>query len=607
MLVRDFLRALRVGRRHAPWLGAAVLGMVLVAAATVFSYNLIRPVYDQLLRPEAAVATPVPGPEGGLVGWLDGLVADAQRGLQAWAVGRRGAILGLILIAVLVKNLFAYVSRYAGARFGLATARDLRVMVFDSLLGQGPGYFHRTTPAVLVSRVVHDLGLVTQVLAERLGDLLQDVLTLAAVLLYLFSLDFRLAAVTMAVAPVLLLPVVHFSRRLRHRSRQSQERMGDLAGVLDESLRGIRIVQAYGAEAYESARFARASQHQFVAGLRARAVQAANAPVMELVGAAAAAALIGYASSQIAAGRTTLGDFSAFLLGVYGSYTPLKRLNKFNLALQQASVAAERVFEVVDAPVQVREKQHAVALDDVAESVRFAGVSFAYEPGRWVLREVDLEVRRGTTVALVGPSGAGKSTIAQLIPRFWDVQEGAVLVGGRDIRGLTLRSLRSHIGLVTQETVLFNDTVRGNIAFGLPEVAEERLLEAARAARAHGFITALPEGYDTVIGEGGARLSGGQRQRLAIARALLRDPDILILDEATSSLDPPSERLVQRALEELMRDRTTLLISHRLASVRGADCILVLDAGRVVERGDHDGLMAKNGLYRRLVEAQEIT
>ena len=328
---------------------------------------------------------------------------------------------------------------------------------------------------------------------------------------------------------------------------------------------------------------------------------------MEIVGTMAALALIAFASVQIAKGRMTLGDFSAFLVAVYGAYNPLKRLNKFNLALQQATVAAERIFEVIDAPVEIRDRPGSVELSDIGDGVVFKGVGFRYPDGEWILRGFDLKLPRGGVVALVGASGVGKSTVAQLIPRFLDVQEGAVLVGGRDVRDLQLDSLRARIGVVTQETILFNDTVRTNITCGRDDRHHETVVSAALSANAHEFISQLPQGHDTVIGQSGLRLSGGQRQRLAIARALLKDPPILILDEATSALDAESELAVRSAVERLMTNRTVLVIAHRLATVRRADVIAVIAGGRVVERGRHEELLAAGDGYARMVEMQELS
>jgi len=604
--MRAFLRVLGVARRHAAWILVAILSMIMVAGSTVFAYNLIRPVYDRVLSPTGGNDTVPVAPKSGVIGFLDRLACRGQGLLSSWVGDDRVTVLLLILAAIVAKNVFTFLSRYSVAQLGLATIRDLRNMVFDALLGQSPRYFHSTSSGVLLSRVVNDVQMISEALAERFGDLLQDMLTVIVLLVYVFSLNLRLAVATLVLAPLLLAPVVHFSRRLRLRSRQSQERMGDLTTVLAETVQGIRVVQAFGMENFEAGRFLLATQRHFLANLKARAIQAANAPVMEVVGAAGTVALIGYASSQISTGQMTLGDFSAFLLGIYGAYNPIKRLNKFNLALQQAEVAAQRVFEVVDAPVAVHDLPGVKELDRVGDGIVLDGVGFAYEDGEPVLHGVDLHIAAGCTVALVGPSGAGKTTIAQLIPRFWDVQGGAVRVGGQDVREVSLRSLRALIGLVTQETVLFNDTVRNNIAFGQESASRTRVEAAARAAFAHDFVEALPQGYDSMVGEGGMKLSGGQRQRLAIARALFKDPPILILDEATSALDPEAEHLVQQALENLMHGRTTLVIAHRLSTVRQAHTIVVMSAGRIVDQGSHNELMAREGLYRRLVEMQDL-
>ena len=605
--MRDLLRVLRVAKRHGTWLVLALFSMVVVAGATVFAFNLVRPMYDQVLRPRSAEAQPVVSSAPGLVGVLDSLASRAEMRLQRVVGDSRAAVIALAMLAVILKSLFAFLTRFATARCGLATIRDLRVMLFDSLLVQNPGFFHREASAALVSRATNDIQLLREVLAERLGDFVQDGLTVIVLTAYLLSLDFWLAIAVLFVAPLLLLPVVHFSRRLRVRAREAQKGIGELATILDETARGIRAVQVFAMSRFMAERFRRASDQQYEASLRARAIQAVNGPVMEIVGTAAALALIIFASAQIAEGRMTVGDFSAFLVAVYGAYNPLKRLNKFNLAVQHARVAAERIYEVMDAPVEIRDLPGSVELGDIGEGVVFEGVGFRYPDGEWILRGLDLELPRGAVVALVGASGAGKSTVAQLIPRFLDVQEGAVLVGGRDVRELQLESLWARIGFVTQETILFNDSVRTNITCGRTDHLPEAVVSAAQSANAHDFISRLPRGYDTMIGQSGFRLSGGQRQRLAIARALLKDPPILILDEATSALDGEAELAVRGAVERLMKNRTTLVIAHRLATVRRADVIAVISQGRVVERGGHESLLAAGGEYARMVEMQELS
>ncbi|NOZ77607.1 MAG: ABC transporter ATP-binding protein [Acidobacteria bacterium] len=608
--MRSFFRVLSVAKHHAGWIGVALISMILVASSTVFAYNLIRPIYDSVLHGTSSSqvhgTSKIPIPKKGFVGDLD----KASRRAQAWLgdlVGKsRATVLVLVFLAIVVKNVFTFVARYSIAQLGLATIRDLRDLICAALLRQSPRFFHEVPSGVLIARVVNDVKVIHEALAERFGDLLQDSLTVVVLLVYIFSLNFRLALVTLVLAPVLLAPVVHFSRRLRKRSRQSQERMGDLTAILDETIKGIRVVQAFGMEQFEFKRFKEATYRHFWANLKARAIQAANAPVMEIIGSLGALALIGYASHQISSGAMTLGDFSAFLLGIYGAYNPIKRLNKFNLALQQAIVASERVYEILDAPIEVQDKPGAKELTDIGDGVVLDHVWFAYEDENWVLKDIDLEIPAGKSVAIVGASGAGKTTIAQLIPRFWDVQKGAVRIGGADIRDVTLKSLREQIGLVTQETVLFNDTVRKNIAFGRDDAPQAAIEAAAKAAYAHNFIMALPQGYDTVIGESGLKLSGGERQRIAIARALFKDPPLLILDEATSQLDTEAERLVQHALDNLIQGRTTLVIAHRLTTVRNADTVAVLRDGEIIERGSHAELLRSGGAFAQMVAAQEL-
>jgi len=403
--------------------------MVVVAGATVFAFNLVRPIYDHVLRPSSAAEATLELPATGVVAALDATAARAVRALQGWIGGNRVAlqgwiggnrvaILALALLTIVVKNLFAFLARFASARFGLATIRDLRDLFFDNLLVQTPAYFHDRSIASLVTRATSDFQLLREALAERLGDVAQDLVTVPVIFVYLVSLDLRLTLATALAAPLLFAPVVHFSRRMRARALQAQERTDEIAVVLDETVRGIRVVQTFGMGNFMADRFRLANQRQFLAALSARAIQAANAPVMEVLGAFTALVVIAYAASQITDGDMTLGDFSAFVLGAYALYNPLKRLNKFNLVLQPAVVAADRILEIIDAPVTVSDRPGSCALTDLGAGIRFENVGFAYRRDQWVLRGFDLNLSQGSTVALVGASGAGKSTAVQLIPRF---------------------------------------------------------------------------------------------------------------------------------------------------------------------------------------------
>jgi subfamily B ATP-binding cassette protein MsbA len=618
--MRAFRRLLRYVKPHIAWALAAVAGMIGVAIASVFMVFLLSPLLDEVLSGRGGAVGPSAGapsvvgkltapkvPEVGIVKEMRAWFEEGKTALRRHLPSDAVAILLLGFLAVLLKNLFLYLGHYSLFRAGLATVKDLRDRLMDSLIAQTAGYYQRQPSAVLMSRVTNDVEQINNAISDRLADLLQDFFAVIGFLILVFSLNFRLALATFLLAPVLLGPIVHFTRKLRHRSHQSQERLGDMNAVVDEVLKGYRVVQAFGMQAFESGRFREATRRHFRANLKARKIYALTAPVVEVLGAGGVLVLMWYAKQLIDSGVMTLGTLIAFLVGLYSLYNPIKRLNKTNMAIQAAIAATERVFKVIDEPVEIKDRPGARNLPGVHEGIRFEGVSFAYEPEKPVLRDFELDLPAGRAVALVGPSGAGKSTVAQLLPRFWDVQGGRVSIDGMDIRDLELRSLRGNLGLVTQETVLFNTTVRANIAYGQDRVDEERLHACARAAFAEEFILEFPNGFDTMIGEAGVRLSGGQRQRLAVARALYKDPPILILDEATSALDAEAEGIVQRALENLMQGRTTLVIAHRLATVRNADIIAVMDEGRVVEQGTHAELLARGGVYARLANMQGIT
>ncbi|MBI3303070.1 MAG: lipid A export permease/ATP-binding protein MsbA [Deltaproteobacteria bacterium] len=508
-------------------------------------------------------------------------------------------IVSTFLFRGLVNFGHGYLIEYVGQRI----VADLRNALNAHLQSLSLSYFHRTPTGTILSRVTNDTTLVREALTQSSASMMRDATTLAALVVVAFLKDWFLALLAFIVFPVTIWPLTQVYKKVRRSSSRGQGSLGNLTALLQETIQGNRVVKAFSMEAYERERFAAENQRLFRHSLRAGRLRAFVPPMVELVAACGIAAVVWYGGYSVVTGERTQGAFIAFLTAMLLLYEPFKHLTRTNAAVQNGLAAAERLFELLDERSEMEERPDAQTLTGIRQGIRFTGVSFRYQH-EWVLRSIDLKIRAGEVVALVGPSGGGKSTLADLIPRFYDVNQGRITIDDRDVRDLTLQSLRVQIAVVTQFTFLFNDTVRNNIAYGAPSRPLEEVIAAARAAHAHEFIMALPEGYDTEIGELGVRLSGGQRQRLAIARALLKNAPILILDEATSSLDNESERLVQAAIERLMVGRTVLVIAHRLSTIQRADRIVVLADGRIVEEGGHDELLARNAQYRRLYDLQ---
>ena len=509
------------------------------------------------------------------------------------------AVAMLLPLVALVRGIGDFMSTYLIEWVGNRVVFDLRTQLFKHLQDLSLGFFGRVKTGDVISRITNDTALVERAVAMVMSDLAKQPFVLISAVGYLIYLDGTLALISLVLFPICIIPVALFGRKVRRSAREGQQRVADLVSIIEENILGVRIVKAFGMEPYEIGRFAERCRGVFSRAMKVTRARASVDPIIVLISVTGCSLVLMYAQWV----HMSFAEFFVFGVAMVVMYEPVKRLSKVNLNIQQSSAAADRIFELLDEPILVTEKVGALAFQEPLQTVRFDKVSFSYGEAP-VLQEISFTAARGQVVALVGSSGSGKTTLVSLLPRFYDVTGGRICINQHDVRDLALASLRRQIGIVTQETVLFNDTVARNIAYGQDETTREAVIDAARRANAHEFIEALPEGYETVIGERGMRLSGGQRQRLAIARALLRNPPILILDEATSALDTESERLVQGALDALMAGRTVLAIAHRLSTVQHADCILVLDQGRIAESGTHAELLARGGLYQRLYEMQ---
>jgi subfamily B ATP-binding cassette protein MsbA len=584
------------------WLFAVgLVCTVLAAGLDAFSLLLLIPFLRSLFGMGALLPDGGRNPAERLIEWVAGDWLGGAQGLDALRT-----VCALVLVTLLIKNLFLYAGRVISIAVQERVERDMRDSVYSHLQRLPLGFFDRAKTGQLIARVLTDTRAAKGVVSQALSDVLRQFATVIAYLIALFVLSWQLAMITLLLVPLIAVVLGPILRRLRVRYKHIFWEQGELLSHLQERVSGIRLVKEYGAESFEDEAFRRRSDEYSREVIRTASTATLASPLSEVLASLVAIGLV-WIGAGLVLDSGSLGpeQFLAFVTIALRSISPVKAISQFPAQIQQALAAADRFFKVLDSPAEPIEAEGAVELDRFEGEIRMDGVTFAYEPGNPVLRDVDLTVRLGEVVALVGPSGGGKSTLADLLPRFVEPDSGRVLLDGVDVRQLSLRSLRRLMGIVSQETTVFHDTVRANIAYGDMGRASTREIEtAARAAHAHEFIVELPDGYDTLLGDRGVRLSGGQRQRIGIARALLRDPPILILDEATSSLDSESERLIQDALEAVFQDRTVIVIAHRLSTVRGADRIVVIDAGRIVDSGTHHELLARQGLYRRLVEAQ---
>jgi len=508
-----------------------------------------------------------------------------------------------VVIIYLLKGLCTYGQTLLMNFIGLRIIADLRNQLYRRIQMQSLSFFTKHPTGVLMSRITNDVGTIQGAVSEAVTTLFKDSFTLVALIFVIFYRDWQLAIIAMFIFPLIIYPIATFGKKIRSIATRSQITMGSLNALLHETISGTRIVKAFGMENYENQRFTEENERFFKLNLKSVSINAASSPLMEFLGGIGIAAVILYGGYQVIKGGATPGTFFSFLAALIMLYEPVKRLTNVNNTIQQGIAGAKRVFDIIDTEPEIQNKPRAVTLGKISQGIDIRNVGFCYETAP-VLHHINLSIKAGEVIAFVGMSGGGKTTLVNLIPRFYEVNQGGILIDGHDIRDVTVESLRAQIGMVTQQTILFNDTVRNNIAYGDIDRTEAEITAAAKAANAHDFIMQLPKGYDTVIGEQGTKISGGERQRISIARALLKNAPILILDEATSSLDTEAEIEVQSALDNLMAGRTTLMIAHRLSTIRNADRIVVLVNGAIVEEGNHEALLEKKGEYFKLYQMQ---
>jgi subfamily B ATP-binding cassette protein MsbA len=601
--MKNFLRLIRYGLPFTlEWLPGVFL-LAAVGVLDTFRVLLLQPIYDQVLRPDAPEGPILLGlPHGNWHFDLRMLIPHFIHMHNSWVV-----VASALIVATLAKGICDYLGTYLVNYAGFGLITDLRNHLYEATLRRSSSFFHRNATGTILSTLINDVDRVQVAVSSVIGEFLQQFFTFVVGMVFVIKLGGELSWALLLFIPVVVTSARRIGREVRTRTRTGQDKLAEIQNILHETVTGNRIVKAFNTEVWEILRFKNAAKRLFRANLRNVRIQSISSPLMDSIGAVAIAMFLWIGRVEILQGKMTMGLFAAFIILLFKLYDPVRKFAYFYNSFQQAMGASSSIFAYFDTEDDVKERPHAGTLKKFQKLIEFKNVGFSYsteEGEHQILHNIDLEVRAGEVLALVGPSGAGKSTLVNLIPRFFDVSTGAIQIDGNDLRSLTLASLRRQVAQVTQETILFNDTVRNNIAYGRPDVKASVVEEAARNALAHDFILRMPQGYDTVIGEKGFRLSGGERQRLAIARAILKDAPILILDEATSALDAESESLVQIALANLMQGRTVMVIAHRLSTIRRANRIAVLEDGRITATGSHEELLTTSPTYQRLYQLQ---
>jgi len=606
--MNTYLRVLSWLKPYIPQVVLSMIFTVIFAVLQGVSIMMLAPFLDALFGSGDAVLETAQATSDGfsMQAIRDAIMTKAYGYLLAGT--KTEALMRIVLVFFflnLAKNLSLYLQFIFTDYVQHSFIRDMRITVFERLTTLPLSFFHKHKTGEMISRATNDVMVVNRSVSMSFTNLIRDPVQIVMMLGIAILVSWRLTLIAFVVMPISMTIIYQIGKKIRKYSRRQQVKMAELTSILQEVLSGIRVVKAFTTERYESRRFSSESQNLFKALFKMSWLSRMSSPLTEQLGTGAGLFILWYGGNQVLAdGGLPASQFMIFLFAIFAVGHPVKQLSLVNNGIQEGMAAAERVFSVLDEPVEIAEKPDAHVLENVTGKVELKNVHFDYLPGEPVLRDISLTVDPGEVVALVGSSGGGKSTLVDMVPRFYDPQQGTVSIDGHDIREVTLNSLRNCMGIVTQEVILFNDSVANNIAYGIENVSQQDIETAAKAANAHEFIAALPDGYKTKIGDRGTKLSGGQRQRLSIARAILKNPSILILDEATSALDTESEKLVQNAIEHLVKDRTTIVIAHRLSTIRNANRICVLDKGQIVQSGTHEELLAAGGLYKKLHNMQ---